>query len=65
MNFKELLKLSIWAGVKYRKSKRREYLSTNDLNSEGKLKANYKNQRNKKEDTSGISDVGTHDIWPD
>ena len=65
MNFKEILKLSIWSNIKYRKSKRREYLSTNDLDTEGKLKANYKNQRKKKENITGISNVGINDIWPD
>jgi len=49
MNFKEILKLSIWSNIKYRKSKRREYLSTNDLNADRTLKKNYKSLRKKKE----------------
>jgi len=65
MNLKEILKLAIWSGVKRKEGKRREYLSTNDLDTERKLKPNYKTQRKNKENISGISDVGTHDIWPD
>lgn len=50
MNLKELLKLSIWSGVKYLKSKKREYVSTNDLNQDRTLKKNYKSKRKKKDD---------------
>ena len=58
MNFRELLKLSIWSGVKYRKSKRREYLSTNDLNADRTLKKNYKSLRKKEDDGPKCFGIG-------
>ena len=58
MNFKRLLKLSIWSGVKFRNSNRREYLSTNDLNQDRTIKKNYKSQRKKDENRPRSYGIG-------
>lgn len=48
MNFKKILKLSIWENVKkIKKGKKLESLSTNDLNTDRTLKENHKNLRKK------------------
>jgi len=58
MNFKRLLRFSIWSGVKYRTSKRREYLSTNDLNQDRTIKKNYKSLRKKDENRPRSYGIG-------